>query len=356
MFEINIESKSENYSVSIGEELDSVVEQFDAIVADQFFSEHLLLGKPAYWVHSVETRKNLNEVEAICAFFQEIGLTRNSRVLALGGGIIQDLVTLAASLYMRGISWAYIPTTLTGMMDSCLGGKSSINVGKTKNLVGNIYPPSHIFVNTQFLNTLDAQSLTSGLAEGVKIAFARGEADFYNFVNNHSSTCPSNDKDTQRLIGLSLSAKKWFIEVDEFDKAERQLLNFGHSFGHAFEAASNFGVQHGLGVALGVIAACSHPEAIESPNSIELVKYCSGLVSRHLEIVKSAYELSNWEVFALSLKSDKKNTEDSLVLILPKEEGRLEKVYLPFSTRSIETATETMKSTLENILNDGALL
>jgi 3-dehydroquinate synthase len=350
MYELDIVSSTENYKVSIGVELGTLLKEFDAVVADKFFEGNLSIEKPVHWVDSRESNKNLTEVEAVCAFFQKASLNRNSRILAIGGGIIQDLTTLAASIYMRGIKWSYLPTTLTGMMDSCLGGKSSINVGKTKNLVGNIYPPTQIFVDTVFVTSLDSQSLTSGLAEGVKIVFARGPEAFSEFLENVASAEPNDSAALQNLIHLTLNSKKWFIEVDEFDKAERQLLNFGHSFGHAFEAACNFSIQHGLGVALGVLAALNHPAAAQTHHSLLLKSYCEELVSHHHQIVKFALEATDWSIFTQSLRSDKKNTSESLVLILPSHDEPLIKVHLPFSEDSLEIATSTMKSTLKQLL------
>lgn len=354
MYEFEISSRTENYLVTIGVRIDAVLTNFDALVVDKYFQSTFSIDKPIYWVHSTESNKNLTEVESICSFFQAQGLSRDSKVLAIGGGIIQDLVTLAASLYMRGIKWSYAPTTLTGMMDSCLGGKSSINVGTTKNLVGNIYPPSHIFIDENFVNTLDGQSLTSGLSEGVKIAFAHGEKSFNEFIENPGSIDPRNSPQLQELIFLSLSSKKWFIEVDEFDKAERQLLNFGHSFGHAFEAACGFKIQHGLAVALGVITAINHPGAVITERSQRLSNYCELIVLPHLDLIEDAVSETDWELFKSSLKSDKKNHDDSLVLILPASDSPLTKVKLPYSEKSIEIAADVMTTTLAGLLNQGS--
>lgn len=355
MYEIDVVSSTENYKVSIGVELGNLLQEFDAVIADRFFEGKHSFQQPVHWVDSRESNKNLLEVEAICAFFQQAHLTRNSKILAIGGGIIQDLATLAASIYMRGIKWSFLPTTLTGMMDSCLGGKSSINVGKTKNLVGNIYPPTQIFIDTAFVASLDSQSLTSGLAEGVKIVFARGPEAFSTFLENNASVEPNDSAALQKLIHLTLMSKKWFIEVDEFDREERQLLNFGHSFGHAFEAASNFSIQHGLGVAIGVLAALAHPAAAQTPNSQLLKHYCENLAAPHHKILKSALELTDWSVFNQSLRSDKKNTSDSLVLILPAQDEPLRKVQLPFAEDSLGIATLTMKSTIEQLLKQGQI-
>lgn len=350
MYELAVQSNSENYKVAIGVDVSKLLNNFDAVVSDQFFANKFASEVPIHWLVAKESNKNLSGVEAICSFFQEHGLTRNSRVLAIGGGIVQDLVTLAASIYMRGIKWSYAPTTLTGMMDSCLGGKSSINVGNVKNLIGNIYPPEQIFIDTTFVNTLDKQSVTSGLAEGVKITFAKGSDEFTSFISNPASIDPVDSQDLIELIMLTLSSKRWFIEIDEYDKAERQLLNFGHSFGHAYEAACGFSIQHGLGVAIGMLAAIRHPDSSLSEESKLLYSYCSDLASSHVEEISHSYEATDWQIFRNSLRSDKKNTSDSLTLILPGSTSPLDKFSFPFSTGSIDQASQSIQEAINSIL------
>lgn len=349
MFELTIASSIEHYKVTIGAEISNQASEFDVVIADRKLSSHLRQTHNVYLVNSSEQIKNLIEVEKICEFMRSVGVTRSSKLLAIGGGVIQDLATLAASIYMRGIAWSYAPTTLTGMADSCLGGKSSINVGSTKNLVGNVYPPKEVIIDAGFLVTLDSQSLDSGLAEGVKIAFARGSQEFQEFIGNPGSRSPKNDEDTISLINHTLNCKKWFIEIDEFDKKERQLLNFGHSFGHAFEAATEFTVQHGIAVAIGMLAAASHPASDKFDDVSRLVDYSKQLLSKHHELIASAISGLDWEVFKKSLASDKKNTKTDLVLILPDKEERLSRVSLPFENGAVDTACEALKSALAEI-------
>ena len=179
-------------------------------------------------------------------------LTRGGSVIALGGGIVQDLGTMAASVYMRGVRWAYAPTTLMSMADSCIGGKSSLNVSGVKNLAGNIYPPASVVVDPDFITSLEVEDVAAGLGEAVKIAFCAGPEVFASFLRHYEDRAH-----WEPLIEGVLTAKKWFIEIDEFDHAERRLLNFGHTFGHALEAATDFSVNHGVAVIMGMLAAGS---------------------------------------------------------------------------------------------------
>ncbi len=182
------------------------------------------------------------------------GANRSTHLVAVGGGVIQDISAFVASVYMRGLAWSYVPTTVLAMVDSCIGGKSSINVGPYKNLVGTFHPPQHIYVDPAYAETLPRDQFASGLIEAAKICFCRGGAAFEGYLSHEPSTTMSTDA-LEGVILESLHAKKHFIEIDEFDKKERLLLNFGHTFGHALEGASHYGIPHGIGVGLGILCS-----------------------------------------------------------------------------------------------------
>ena len=137
---------------------------------------------PTIPVEANESLKTLAGCEEIVLALRAAGTTRGSCLVAIGGGCVQDAATLVASLYMRGIPWIYAPTTLMAILDSCIGGKSSINVGATKNLIGNIYPPQSVRIDPAFTETLTPEMVVSGLAEGVKICFAGGPEAFSRFL------------------------------------------------------------------------------------------------------------------------------------------------------------------------------
>ena len=171
---------------------------------------------------------------------------------------------------MRGIKWNYIPTTFLGMTDSCLGGKSSINVSKYKNLIGNFHPPYQIEIIPEFIKTLPKVELFAGLAESAKICFCRGDKFFnvYLSLSNYFLKKDLHNEDICNLLYHTLKIKKWFIEKDEFDKAERKLLNYGHTWGHALETATNFSIPHGLAVAIGMMASISFLKINLKENSL----------------------------------------------------------------------------------------
>lgn len=266
-------------------------------------------------------------------------VNKDFEVIAIGGGAIQDIATLVASIYMRGLNWIYIPTTTMSMMDSCIGGKSSINIDNYKNIIGNFYPPTIILIDVNYVKTLDSIGISSGIAEALKICFARGPKHFKEFAASIKSwRTVQNDNYLSQSIMLSLAAKKYFIEVDEFDKKERKLLNFGHSFGHALEAASNFAIPHGIGVLLGMQAAVLHSKNIES---------CHQLT----EAIIDEFKLSEFKakrfvidrnLFVNALKFDKKNSSELLRLVLPDHKGRLNLTEVKLTEESLNKAFESL--------------
>jgi 3-dehydroquinate synthase len=347
-------SSVENYNVFIDVDIHQEATKYDFLIADEFFQDILQdSGTPVFWVRSQENFKTLGQVESICEAMKSSAIRRTSKIAAIGGGIVQDLATLAASIYMRGVKWSYFPTTLTGMADSCLGGKSSINVGGIKNLVGNVFPPAAIFVDLSFAKTLSVEATISGLAEAVKICFARGPEAFENFLTNPTSRIADESGGLASLIELSLASKKWFIEKDEFDVAERQLLNFGHSFGHALETACNFRIQHGVGVAIGMMAALHHPATALSQATADLEKYLVGLLAPLASQISNLPQEMDWGKFSLALASDKKNSATELCLILPGLGGSLEKIMLPYEAQAIEDAVESLRRAFELLIKSG---
>lgn len=301
-----------------------------------------------------ESFKNLDQMAGVVARLRDLGANRKTRLLAVGGGVIQDIATFVASIYMRGIPWDYMPTTLLGMVDSCIGGKSSINVGSYKNLVGNYHPPQRILVDLKFAESLNAQQRASGLFEAVKICFASGGGAFDEYLR----LAPSVQSDLQTLqdvVSLSLQTKRWFIEIDEFDRKERLLLNFGHTFAHAIEGAGQFGMPHGIAVGVGMLAAlafsCDHAQLKDlSPRALKLQSYCKNLVSTISDMPVWARQVAN-DTLMDHFESDKKHTSSHYVLIVPDHNGQLQRLELERSDAArlrIQNALVTTLSGLQS--------
>jgi len=280
-----------------------------------FLSPHLTI-----YVEISEEEKTLNTVQGILESLADAKITKSDLIVAVGGGALQDLVTLVASLYMRGIDWIYVPTTLMSMLDSCIGGKSSINIGTHKNVVGNFFPPRQVFIEPNYLKTLNLVDIAAGISEGVKICFASGKESAQNFQELINAWQTSNDDQTiLQAIFLSLRTKKWFVEIDEFDKKERKLLNFGHSFGHALESGTNFTIPHGIGVFVGMEAAIHHSGSTLACN--ELTEF----IVNQVQPVSQNFPKFNFDSlqFLKAIRSDKKNTNSHQILILPDSKGAL---------------------------------
>jgi 3-dehydroquinate synthase len=231
------------------------------------------------------------------------------------------------------------------MVDSCIGGKSSINIGGIKNLVGNIYPPKRILIGTDFCNTLSKADLNAGLAEAAKICFCKGNAEFQEFLR---LTDLQDDVALKDLIEFVLSTKKWFIEIDEFDKKERQLLNFGHTFGHALEVASNYEVAHGLAVALGMQAAIAFESNNRETSSIEnqLFDYLMNLLQQ-ANVTATVSELFDVKKFKESFSNDKKHSSDVFRIILPNSHGGVRIEEMTRTNQVLSDVTEAMTTVLQ---------
>ena len=304
------------------------------------------------FVNAVESDKTLNAVENVMVLLSEKGMTKNHELVVVGGGYLQDIGTLVSSLYMRGVKWTYIPTTLAAMGDSCIGGKSSINAGEVKNLVGNFYPPKEVIIDPSFVSTLPKLEIIAGISEILKICFARSFESFIECSKLIEKWRQGSDElALEELIKLSLTSKKHFVEEDEFDSGIRKLLNFGHSFGHALESASDYKIPHGVAVLIGMIAASRHPLAVVNENNKSLI--ASSLSFSRIIGKEIAHEITkiNYEKFSLALSRDKKNTQSSLVLILPMASG-LEICSIPFEEKALEIATAAMREGIGMVLHE----
>jgi 3-dehydroquinate synthase len=302
------------------------------LLCDDFFAPAIeAQGLKLISINATESSKSLDQMEPIIAKFRSMGATRTTRVLALGGGVIQDIATFVASLYMRGLKWDYLPTTLLGMVDSCIGGKSSINVGPYKNLIGNFYPPANIYIDQQFINTLNTEQRAAGLVEAVKICFAHTGEAFDGYIAIHPLTDSSPDIFLQ-VIRLALATKRWFIEIDEHDQKERLLLNYGHTFGHAIEGACNFAIPHGIAVGMGMLAAIEFARlnrhfAKEPARVTQLAAYVRSLLATVTPLAAWTREIAVDELID-RFGADKKHTDTHYCVILPDGSGHLKRLML----------------------------
>lgn len=347
-----IESQSGSYTVEFGNFPEFFLDDFYYLVDANLKNRFANQPKNVIFVEADEEKKTLSTTEKLILDLSVAGMTKGDRLVVVGGGYLQDIGTLIASLYMRGIKWNYFPTTLAAMGDSCIGGKSSINVMPVKNLVGNFYPPSEVFIDTSFVTSLPALEIVAGLSEIIKICYARDEKVFMHSLvlieewEKTESLSPVNE-----LILLSLESKKYFVEKDEFDTGIRKLLNFGHTFGHAIESASNFAIPHGVAVLIGMIAACKYESTILTKQSELLQSVSMKLLSEVMDFIQDSLENFDFRSFSQAISKDKKNTSIELVLVLPAKSGLILEKTL-FSDDAIFKAEEATRRAIEEILNE----
>ena len=251
-----------------------------------------------------EGSKSFEQLERLLSAMLEASFTRGDCVVAVGGGVVGDLSGFAASCYMRGIDFYNIPTTLLAQVDSSVGGKTAVNFGGVKNIVGAFYQPKKVIIDPETLKTLERRQLMAGLAEAVKMA-ATSSAALFEIIEKSEDL----DADLPEIIRRSLCIKRDVVEQDPKENGLRRILNFGHTVGHAVEGFNKGKLLHGECVALGMPPMCSG-EALERVTKV-LKKY--GLPT---EIEQSADELMPY------LKHDKKMTADLVKVVLVDKIGQ----------------------------------
>ena len=209
-----------------------------------------------YLCKDAEECKNLEEYQKIVKYLANHKCNKNSLLLGLGGGTITDLCGFVASTYMRGISFINIPTTLLGMVDASIGGKTALNIGGKRNLIGTFREPSGLILYTQFLNSLSKKQLIDGYAEILKYALIMDKKLFQTIENNINSLIGNVDFDLiNRIIEICINHKIKIVSQDQYDQGIRNILNFGHTIGHALESYYKFTLSHGQAILYGMKVA-----------------------------------------------------------------------------------------------------
>ena len=206
----------------------------------------------ALLLDATEDTKTLSGFERILAFFDEARLTKQSQVVVVGGGIIQDVSAFACALYRRGTPWLFLPTTLLAQSDSCIGAKAGLNRLGAKNQLGLFSAPRSVRVHSAWLRTLDARDLRSGLGEILKLHITGGPEAMRLYRSERSDDVTEVDA-IAPLVRRALAVKRAVIERDEFESGLRRCLNYGHTFGHAIEGVTEYRIAHGTAVVLGMM-------------------------------------------------------------------------------------------------------
>ena len=204
-------------------------------------------------IDDTEPHKNLATIEKIIAELLELGIDRNSYIIGIGGGIVCDITGFVSHIYMRGVRFGLVPTTLLSMTDAAIGGKNGVNFNENKNFIGSFDNPDFIIADSKFLQTLPQEQYLSGLGEIIKYALI-GNSNILNLLKtNADKILNRNDETIQKLVSESVLTKVKIVEEDPDDKSIRHILNFGHTIGHSIELLEN--IPHGLAVVKGMNAA-----------------------------------------------------------------------------------------------------
>lgn len=257
-----------------------------------------------------EQYKNQETVDSIIRQLINLGADRQTFILGIGGGVITDITGFVASVYMRGVKFAFVPTSILAMVDASIGGKNGIDVGVYKNLVGVIRHPEFLLYDYSFLETLPDEEWVNGFAEIIKHACIKDTNMFYFLQNSTLMKFQSSMKDTGELIKRNVDIKYRVVANDETETGERKLLNFGHTIGHAIENTGK--LPHGHAISIGMIAACRISESINNFKSAETEKVKNLLMQYQLPVTFNFDKQKTWDI----LLHDKKKTGNAMNFVV----------------------------------------
>lgn len=266
-----------------------------------------------------EASKNSQNLIALLEFMANERFTRSDCIIALGGGVVGDLAGFAASIYLRGVRFIQLPTTLLAAVDSSVGGKTAIDISAGKNLVGSFHQPSLVLCDTKTLDSLSPEIFADGCAEVVKYALINDREMFTRLECGIKS-------DIERVIFDCVTHKADIVAHDEFDRGERQLLNLGHTLAHAIELCSDYGISHGSAVAIGmatVTKAAAELGICPRSDAMRLVSLLSSLG------LPTTCDIDAKDL-AKAASADKKRSGEQLTLVIPHAIGdtRLVKINI----------------------------
>ncbi len=292
----------------------------------------LFKGKKVVVIPAGEAHKNLQTIEQIIAELLQYEAHRGSFVIGVGGGVVTDMAGFAASVYMRGVPFGFVPTTLLAMVDAAIGGKNGVDTGLYKNVAGSFTQPKFLLYDQSFLKTLPAEEWSNGFAEIIKYACLFDEAMFAELEQGDITYYQNNEAALQSLIQRCVDWKNKIVLADEKEQGERKLLNFGHTLGHAIE--NLYRLPHGHAVAIGMVAACRIAEDV-----CGLDKTITGRLINMLQRYElPAYiEMDIQRVMELLIR-DKKRKAVTIDYILPEQTGKA-----VIKALSFEYIAETLK-------------
>jgi len=303
-------------AVFFSEFMQHAIPQFSAGDAEFFF----------FPIPDGEAGKSSQTLQQSWNWLGAAGFTRSDLVIAIGGGAVTDFAGFVAASWLRGIDWVAVPTTIAGMVDASVGGKTGINSDYGKNLIGAFYSPIEVVIDPQWLDTLSDRDFAAGLAEVIKCGFIKDSKILELFEGKNLADIRASRETTIELIQRSVAVKAVVVSGDFKESFDREILNYGHTFGHAVELLSNYSLRHGECVAIGMayIAQLSA--------SLDLIS--QALLAKHLTILGSIglptkYSESAWPELHAAMKLDKKSRGNSLRFVVITEIGKTQRLENP---------------------------
>jgi 3-dehydroquinate synthase len=273
-----------------------------------------------YVLKSGETSKSHYELDKIYSELIKNKYSRDSLIIAIGGGVTGDISGYVASTYMRGVQLVHIPTTLLADVDSSIGGKTGINFYKMKNMIGSFYQPKMVLIDPDFLITLPDEEMLSGLGEVIKYSFITNQR-FYDYTyNNIDNILLKRKSALEKIIYESVLFKASVVATDEKEAGLRKILNFGHTYAHAFESELNFKIKHGEAVIAGIISALFLSN-LKGYLKSELVKKFLIDIKR-IRLSRILQNINAEKVLDI-MQGDKKNRNNKIKFVLVKNIGEI---------------------------------
>jgi 3-dehydroquinate synthase len=305
---------------------DKAIFLIDAKVLDLFslnFKE-IVSNNRLILIEASEKNKTIDYCQSVIRKLLQLEVRKNNVLTAIGGGITQDIVAFISSVLFRGVEWIFLPTTLLAQCDSCIGSKSSINFDNYKNLIGTFKPPNYVYIYMGFLKTLTESEIRSGIGEMLHYFLTDGIV-LAQEITEKIDDLIKEPKKLKYFIKNSLKIKKNIIEVDEFDESIRHIFNYGHTFGHAIEAITNYSIPHGQAITLGMDLANY------LSFKLQMINYSSfdEMQKILLKNMPNYMPVGNYiEEFINAMSKDKKNKGNKIGFILTRGPGKVEKVFI----------------------------
>ena len=340
---LKINTKTQTYTIIIGSNLVSNISNIAKnnslnfkkclLVIDKNISSKIITkvkkslikkNLTMYFFKANEKNKSQNSVNKILEILLSKNFSREDCLVSVGGGITGDISGFAASLFKRGLKFINIPTTLLSQVDSSIGGKTGINTRYGKNLIGSFYQPNLVISDIEFLKTLPKRELICGYGEILKHSLIANKS-FFNFLDkNNSKIFKLSSSHIKKAIFESCKIKKQVVEKDEKEKGLRKILNFGHTFAHAFEATLGYSnkLNHGEAVILGIKTALNFSLKNKIINKKEYNLIVNHILKSHLPSdINKFFEAKDLNKILSFMLKDKKNNSDKISLVLLKKIG-----------------------------------